>query len=400
MNKINEYLLSMLTSKRIKETDIGDTTIEILKYIAVNPSTSIYDCFKYLKNEYNLQNKTIAYKNVHIKVHKLFQFGLIQKVIHPSKNYKVNTYEPDENANVEERRTKHGAIYYSITPAGIFHLFNINADVIDKEVILKNKEDKLFKNFLYPYIDLYTLEKLNFEKSFSYIYKFLNKCCYNIENDLDRLRDIEENGGSIKYLGYTDNLTNPKLDWPVMCVPPSLLSHIKEKFNIKWISADTAKIIELEKNKLIKIIDDKNNQLTLKIYPEKNVAVLLDKDRIIEEFELKKHGTRYMLTDFIPTDVEDFIDDEISINDDDIEFHYDLNSHVDEFGYSMLKYVCNSTHIFLPEEDRLVQNTDRIVIAKDKKFQIIVSRVKSQFDSYYEDFMNLRSIENCPNLDM
>jgi hypothetical protein len=73
-------LLSLLTPKEVKDLEMGDTTIEILKYIAVNPSTSVYDCYKYLKN------KTIAYKNVHFKVYKLLQFGFIQKVIDPNKN--------------------------------------------------------------------------------------------------------------------------------------------------------------------------------------------------------------------------------------------------------------------------------------------------------------------------
>lgn len=81
MKDMKKYLLSLLTSEEVKDTDIGNTTIEILKYIAVNHLASIYDCYKYLKNKYKLQNKTIAYKNVHVKVHKLFQFGLIQKVI-------------------------------------------------------------------------------------------------------------------------------------------------------------------------------------------------------------------------------------------------------------------------------------------------------------------------------
>lgn len=44
----------------------------------------------------------------------------------------------------------------------------------------------------------------------------------------------------------------------------------------------------------------------------------------------------------------------------------------------MLEYVSNCKAVFLPEEDGFVQNTDSIVIAKDKKFQRIASRVKSQ----------------------
>ena len=89
MENIKKYLLSLLTPKEVKDFEMGDTTIEILKYIAVNPSTSVYDCYKYL-NKYRLKNKTIAYKNVYFNVHKLLQFGFIQKVIDPNKN--IYTY--------------------------------------------------------------------------------------------------------------------------------------------------------------------------------------------------------------------------------------------------------------------------------------------------------------------
>lgn len=52
------------------------------------------------------------------------------------------------------------------------------------------------------------------------------------------------------------------------------MSHIKSKFNIKWLRSNTVKIIEIEKDKLFKIHDDTNNELMLEIHPEKNVAIL------------------------------------------------------------------------------------------------------------------------------
>jgi hypothetical protein len=77
MENIKEYLLSLLTPKEVKYLELGDTTIEILKYIAVNPSASVYDCYKYLKSKNRLKNKTITYKNVHFKLLKLLQFSFI-----------------------------------------------------------------------------------------------------------------------------------------------------------------------------------------------------------------------------------------------------------------------------------------------------------------------------------
>ena len=82
MESIKKYLLFLLTPKEVKDLEMGNTTIEILKYIAVNPSISVYDCYKYLKNRHRLKNKTIAYKNVHFKVHKLIQLCASNLVIH------------------------------------------------------------------------------------------------------------------------------------------------------------------------------------------------------------------------------------------------------------------------------------------------------------------------------
>jgi len=66
---IKKYLLSLSKPKEVKALELRNTTFEILKYIAENPSTS-YDCYKHMKkhNKYRLKNKIIAYKKVHFKV--------------------------------------------------------------------------------------------------------------------------------------------------------------------------------------------------------------------------------------------------------------------------------------------------------------------------------------------
>ena len=65
-------MLFLPKPKEIKILEFGNTTIDILKYIAENSSISGYDYYKYL-NKYRLKNKTIAYKGVHLKVYKLIQ---------------------------------------------------------------------------------------------------------------------------------------------------------------------------------------------------------------------------------------------------------------------------------------------------------------------------------------
>jgi hypothetical protein len=52
MKNIKKNLLFLLTPKEVKDLKLRNTTIEILKYMAGNSSTSVYDYYKYLKNKY------------------------------------------------------------------------------------------------------------------------------------------------------------------------------------------------------------------------------------------------------------------------------------------------------------------------------------------------------------
>ena len=48
MENIKKYLLSLLASKEVTDLELENTTKEFLKYIAVNPATSIYECYRYM----------------------------------------------------------------------------------------------------------------------------------------------------------------------------------------------------------------------------------------------------------------------------------------------------------------------------------------------------------------
>ena len=86
MTNLKEYLLTLHSTKGIEKTvksDLDDKTLMILNFIALNSSSSIYDCYKYVNNN---KDRIITYKTAHIIVHNLIKLGLIQKVRNPIKN--------------------------------------------------------------------------------------------------------------------------------------------------------------------------------------------------------------------------------------------------------------------------------------------------------------------------
>ena len=76
----------------------------------------------------------------------------------------------EENEPLIREKSKNDIRYYSISSAGIFYLFRTHPEAIDMELILENKEDGLFINFLYPYLDFKTLEKIEHPRTINAYY--------------------------------------------------------------------------------------------------------------------------------------------------------------------------------------------------------------------------------------
>jgi hypothetical protein len=74
-----KYLFILISTKnieRIVNSKLDYTMNDILHYIAVNPSSSTYDCHNYLNNV----GRKLSYENVEVQIHNLIKLGLIQKV--------------------------------------------------------------------------------------------------------------------------------------------------------------------------------------------------------------------------------------------------------------------------------------------------------------------------------
>ena len=380
------YLFILISTKnieRIVNSKLDYIMNDILRYIAVNPSSSTYDCHNHLNNV----GRKLSYENVEVQIHDLIELGLIQKVTNLDKKNK-NSIEEDEQ--VIREKPKNNTIYYSISSAGIFYLFKTNPKTIDIELILANKENGLFVNFLYPFLDFITIKKIEHSRTIRHITRFLGRCCDTIQTELETIRSVEENGGEAHTLGYVKGLANPEYD-DGFYGPRGFLQGLKMSSKIKWIDIDNTKIIEVEKGKLFKIHDGKKNELFLQIYPERNKAVLSDKNHKIKEFNLEKYPSgNYAINYFNPVMVEDYIDERFK--NPHFYFCYEIYKYESEFCNSMLEYMHNEYNI-MNEEQRMVKRQDCIAIAKDKNFQYIASFYKEMVDSYYESYIKLSNIK-------
>ena len=381
-----KYLCTLLSTKNIERTvksKLDDTMNEILYHIAINPLSSTHDCHKYL----NKVDKNIQYENIDIQIDNLIKLGLIQKVTNLDKKNK-NSIE--EGECVIREKSKNDIIYYSITSEGIFYLFRRYPETIDIEVILANKEDGLFENFLYPLLDFNTLEKIEHNRTLMHITRLLGICCETIQTELETLRRIEEKGGETDTLGYVDGLADPEYD-DGFYGPRGFLLGLKNSSKVKWIDIDNTKIIEIEKDKLFKICDEKKNELSLEIFPERKVAVLSDKNHQIKEFNLEKDpsGT-YAITYFNAINIEDYIDERFK--NKHFYFYYEIDNYLLEFCNSMLEYMRNEYRI-MNEEQGMKKRQECIAISKDKNFQTIVRYFKQEVDSRYENFIKLSNIQ-------
>ncbi|HSF49958.1 MAG TPA: hypothetical protein VLA74_04280 [Nitrososphaeraceae archaeon] len=365
----------------------------MLNYIAINPNSSTNDCYMYLNDT---PYAPISYEDVNLRIQNLIDLGLIQNVKNLDNKNNKKSIENYGSLSKEKSKQDKYLRYYSVSSAGIFYLFSTDPEITDFEIILKNKEDGLFVNFLYSNLDFSTLEKIENIRTIIHITSFLGKCCKTIQQVLKTIRRIDEKEGESDYIGFVQGLADPEYD-DGLHGPRAFILGLKNILKIEWLDLDETKIIEVEKNKLFKIHDEKENELFLEICPENNVAVLSDnKNHKIREFYLEKDlrsitGEDYPITYFNAITVEDYID-KIFANKDNFHFYPEMDEYESELCEELLVHM-RTTYPIMNEEHRMIQRQDCIAIAKDKNFQELESHFKRKIDSCHENFVRLSHIK-------
>ncbi|HEY9385850.1 MAG TPA: hypothetical protein VIP70_02330 [Nitrososphaeraceae archaeon] len=149
---------------KITENDYDFFFSELLEWELKFGPFSVYKIYSQMKK----QGDSIAYKNVHQKIQKIFSLGLIEEV---------------------EGKYLHGAKFYRISPKGWVNLI-INGALtysrIRRQVITKYYNTNIIlKTFLYPYFEAETIHYLD---DVSYLWE----CCEITLETMESLEPSEE----------------------------------------------------------------------------------------------------------------------------------------------------------------------------------------------------------------
>lgn len=353
--------ISELYRQRTFDKPLSKVTNNILSLFVKKKGTSTYQCFKYLKTEYEKFGKTIAYKNVYKRIQKLLSYKLIEIV-----------------TNEDYEKIKHGAIYYSLTPLGIFYMFE-NDIVRDKTIMQEHSQDKLFLLFLYPYINSKTIQSLTDGFIMGNIITYLKKCCKRI-NEYYWTRIKELSKGNFTYrLSMSYTKTNYKIEDNSLR-SKKFIKHLKDRLCISWINEETSKMEIITKNKKIEIKDGKK-KMTMNIYIEKLEAILNDNDVNFFKFKLEKYADNsYGLGEFRSITLVGLLS---SLNP---AIDSGMNRSLFELCSSILEY--NLWHPFDNHANQV--RTENINILKqDKLFVNLVNNFKLQIEDHFEGFSKM-----------
>lgn len=178
----DEYISEFLT---VVPTSLDGTDEFFLSQI-LSGYTSAYKLYSLLKKE----RYPMAYKNVHRRIRRIYEGGLIEE-------------------NPQPGGYKHGAINYRLTSRGLMYLFSelITPNNIH-EVMLKYPKNTLFKLFIYDYFEKETLRHSTYTLT-SLLQNYIEECCQKIRlfvssTLVDKWNAYEgegylESGNSLKY---------------------------------------------------------------------------------------------------------------------------------------------------------------------------------------------------------
>jgi hypothetical protein len=381
------YILDLFQGKR-KINKITSVAEDFLFYFLKHPKSSTYRIHQYIESDYKEKGRTINYKNVYERVQMLLDNGLIVEV-----------------KGKEGEYNKHGAILFEITHFGIFYLFLNNLHRTDKDIILKYKSNPLFKVFLFPYVEIKTIDQLTDPKTIELIFDYLHRCSVKVDNYLDRLIEISNDRGEWVHVGFTAPLFDEdysKQNQSEM----NFLEKVKKNLGTKWPkSAQDAKIEVIEKNKKVRLSDG-TTELLLEIHEVEQRAILSLNKKPIKEFQIKPdyRGEGHQLSvlnhlsvneflnkyDFFDKDIEKIdTDEELKILYPFAFFWKYPNKNALKLGYNILE------EIDLLIEDKVSYNQLHLIpnpainlLSNDKKFMNLLQRVKNSFDNQYKLFMN------------
>jgi hypothetical protein len=276
--------------------------------------------------------------------------------------------------------TEHGAIYFKITSAGIFHLMkNMNFD-LNFEVLKYHGEDPFFKMFLYPYFEEETLINLKFDHIKSEFFNYLKRCCGILKNLFQHLESIQRDKGMYGWVEFWDALPLYSNEYDDK---ERFISILQNRFNLKWLDSKEAKIENVDEYTIT--ISQNNRVVYLKLNKPKTKAVLSYQNKnlteyIIRPLDEKDPDHNISIENFEPKTVEQ------ALNEKDEEICNEIYENIENLSISLLKYCVRRYQFTNAERERIEDITN---IANDSKF---VKVLESAEESYNKNFSNFKKL--------
>jgi hypothetical protein len=352
------------------DSELDNATTALLYFFTESKVASTYDCYIYLNSVYKKENKSIAYKNVHTKVKRLRELKMIER--------------KDNDGN--NKKSIHNPIYYFVTELGILYLFKKRLTRGDKKIVTQFRENKFYEFFLYQYVALDTIDKINYNPIHVDIFEYISKCSLTVEKLLRQLRNTYEDGEPQLSIAPVNTIVDPQYDYEYHTGSREFINYLKDKFDIKWLDVDKTQIIEIEKNKLIEIVNDMQNSLLLEVFIGENKTVLSHKDgTTIFEFDLQKIGEEsYLLCEKVSTDelIKKIFLGHYSW------FNVEMRNSLFELINKILNYTVQaSDEIHFKKNNEI--NLSIKVLARDRNFLSHIEMVKENFDYKYNSFLGI-----------
>lgn len=364
-SSLNDYLLHLYNTQKNKNMH-KHLDKRVLTEFIINKKTNIYQCHKSILEKHKKTGYTTTYKTIHTKVHELALLGIIEKT-------------SSENLD-------HGATEYQLSTYGLYYILNYT-EIPIHGLRYNHPDDPLFELFLYPYIEKQTISEMTGFYIDDLIINFLRQVCKSISTKLGKMGEIEFQGGVYYYRGSTTNLldtSNIEMDYELDTKYSlgSFLRYLEENLDIKWSNISQIKTESIKGYEIMKIFDNEK-EITIKVIPKKNKALLLKDGELIFEFYAREHGKQnnYFLLEFDPMSVKDYLEIE------NPEVFEPLEIPILEFCWNIVKY-------YDPFDDSfymIYQYKDISLLKKDKSFKKSLGTVKKDIEdklSRIDELMN------------
>jgi hypothetical protein len=300
---------------------------EFLILFAKNSPLSAYQIYK-IYNEQRSYHKMTYISGVKKRIKRLLGRNLIEKV--------------------ENNTSKHRAIYYRLSTAGLYHLiYNKRGEFIGlfNKTLQHYDQHIIFRILLYPYCQKSSLEDISDTGLISKICIYLYDCCEEARNTLESIKksysryvvqqiclwnDVHERGG--------DNYR--------------LIDFLKRKFNLNWLD-NRAEVTKYGNDNTIRISKD-NNWVLIKLNERRTKAIMTMDGNVLYEFT------------FSPR----------------LEILYRGKQTIEEWSmFFFLKRIESlAADLVIALASKAIMESDIKVLSQDEKFMLVLEKNKKKLD--------------------